>query len=97
MEQSNNDCSLFLIPRDDPDRCTFGVLTQRLVSCLMEEKGSTFDFTEEDYKGENGTNGGNGILKKFTYGNAAQIEQRIKKELEVPDIIFTFQQEINDI
>ncbi|RWS30231.1 transcriptional adapter 3-like protein [Leptotrombidium deliense] len=72
----------------DTDKCTFGALTQRLVSCLIEENlmssqslGSEGDF-DLDLAGKNGNGDKSQLFKNVNFGNTAQLEKRIKKELE---------------
>jgi len=81
--------------RNDPDKCSFGILTQKLVSCLIEENFSSTsgDSIDLDFEvnGKNG-NGSNHLFKSINFGNTNQLEKRIRKELEDqgildPDII----------
>ncbi|RWS15841.1 transcriptional adapter 3-like protein [Dinothrombium tinctorium] len=74
--------------KNDSDKCTFGALTQRLVSCLIEENllsspslASDADF-DLDTGGKNGNGDKSQLLKNVNFGNTAQLEKRIKKELE---------------
>jgi transcriptional adapter 3 len=68
--------------KGDPEKMpSYGIITQRLVSCLMEDpsfngSGDTFDF-EHDSIGRNGN-----AFKALSLGNSAQLEKKIRKELE---------------
>ena len=68
--------------RPDGDKCDFGVLTQRLVSCLIEEDfcAENFDDIFEDF--EDSKNADVKHYKTNSLNNAAQIEKQLRKELE---------------
>lgn len=77
----------------DPDKSSFGALTQRLVSCLIEENLITPGIidsksieNESIPKGSHG-NGDVNIFKSLNLGNTAQLERRIRKELEEHGIL----------
>ena len=76
------------------DKTSFGALTQRLVSCLIEENllnGGSFDSKNSsnetfDLKTINGSPN-HKVFKSLNLGNTAQLERRIRKELEEHGII----------
>ena len=78
----------------EAEKTSFGALTQRLVSCLIEENllnGGLPDSKgmSNDLNGSKGTNGSpnHKVFKSLNLGNTAQLERRIRKELEEHGII----------
>ena len=90
--ESSNDF-IYLCQSSEAEKTSFGALTQRLVSCLIEENLLNGGFT--DSKGVSndmkvsGTNGSpnHKVFKSLNLGNTAQLERRIRKELEEHGII----------
>lgn len=69
--------------RSDTEKGGFGALTQRLVSCLLEEQANGQDLDiESDQINKNGDGNFLKELKGISLGNCVQLEKRIKKELE---------------
>lgn len=69
------------------DKCDFGILTQRLVSCLIEEDfcAENFEdiFEEFSSDGKTGLNPNDTkLFKTISLNNAAQFEKLLRKELE---------------
>ena len=66
----------------DIEKNQFGSLTQRLIQSLLDGP----DFDEEDNDSDFGDTNGH-VLKNMVLGNTAQLEKRIKKELEENGIL----------
>lgn len=90
--------NLIIVPliqsHSEGDKTSFGALTQRLVSCLIEENllnGGPVDCktTSNEMLDSKGTNGSpnHKVFKSLNLGNTAQLERRIRKELEEHGII----------
>lgn len=74
-----------MFSRNDSDKCCFGILTQRLVTCFIEENLSRGDDgLDPDHElNEKIPNGSNiNLLKSLNFGNTNALEKRLKKELE---------------
>ncbi|XP_054161572.1 transcriptional adapter 3-A-like [Oppia nitens] len=73
----------------EPDKTSFGALTQRLVSCLIEENllnGGLID-SKSITNDSKPSNGNHKTFKSLNLGNTAQLERLIRKELEEHGII----------
>lgn len=90
-----------IISRNDSDKSTYGVLTQRLVSCLIEDNvisspiSDTID-TDHEIVGKNGASSNANPLRGLNLGNTAQLEKRIKKELEDHGLLDLDDMNMND-
>ncbi|XP_023242315.1 transcriptional adapter 3-B-like [Centruroides sculpturatus] len=80
---------------ENDDTSSFGALTQRLVSCLIEENLMTsLEDSMNDTLAKDNSDGnaspppikGN-IMKSFNMGNTMQLEKRIRRELEEQGIL----------
>lgn len=84
--------------RNDSDKCCFGILTQRLVSCLIEENLSRGEGLDTDLElNEKISNASNiNLLKSLNFGNTNGLEKRLKKELEEQGLLDPEDGEIAD-
>lgn len=79
------------------DKCDYGVLTQRLVSCLIEEDFCAENFEDifEDFGNNTGVDSKSSdvndtkLFKTISLNNAAQFEKLLRKELEEHGLIDT--------
>lgn len=75
--------------KNEADKCAYGILTQRLVSCLIEENfcAENFDDIFEgislDHRNSIETN----LIKPINLGNTANFERLLNKELEEHGIL----------
>lgn len=73
----------------DGDKCDYGVLTQRLVSCLIEEDFCAENFEDifEEFNSESKNANDVKLFKTISLNNAAQFEKLLRKELEEHGLI----------
>lgn len=79
----------------DDDHCPFGTLTQRLVSCLIEDNimtslddGMVDSAPNKDGSDSNTSSSvSKSFIKSLNISNASQLEHRIKRELEEQGIL----------
>lgn len=73
----------------DGDKCDYGVLTQRLVSCLIEEDFCAENFEDifEEFNSESKNTNDVKLFKTISLNNAAQFERLLRKELEEHGLI----------
>ncbi|CAG2107101.1 unnamed protein product [Medioppia subpectinata] len=92
---SNNKTKKGSKNQTDADKTSYGALTQRLVSCLIEENllnGGLIDSKSMSNDNNNLKGASNGspnhkVFKSLDLGNTTQLERRIRKELEEHRII----------
>ncbi|KAI1289978.1 Transcriptional adapter 3 [Halotydeus destructor] len=68
--------------KNETEKGGFGLFTQRLISCLMEEENGNVNNDEDESESETPNKSNGSPLKPMNLGNAAQLEKRLKKELE---------------
>ena len=75
--------------RPDGDKCDYGVLTQRLVSCLIEEDFCAENFEDifEEFNADSKNANDVKLFKTISLNNAAQFEKLLRKELEEHGLI----------
>lgn len=75
--------------RPEGDKCDYGVLTQRLVSCLIEEDFCAENFEDifEEFNSDSKNANDVKLFKTISLNNAAQFEKLLRKELEEHGLI----------
>ena len=70
------------------EKGSFGILTQRLLQSLLEDPSETSEPDSPGTDQKHSLTNGN-VLKTLSLGNTAQLEKRIKKELEETGLLDT--------
>ena len=73
----------------EADKCVYGILTQRLVSCLIEEDFCAENF-EDIFEGlgiDHRNSIESNLVKPINFGTSANFERLLKKELEEHGIL----------
>jgi hypothetical protein len=75
--------------KSESDKCAYGILTQRLVSCLIEENfcAENFDDIFEGLGLDHRNSIESNLIKPVNFGNTANFERLLKRELEEHGIL----------
>lgn len=75
--------------KNDNEKCAYGILTQRLVSCLIEENfcAENFDDIFEGLGLDHRNSVESNLTKSVSFGNTTNFERLLKKELEEHGIL----------